>query len=135
MKNYTFICWTRKIFCVVLKYFQKTSFLKVNPNSSHLSLRVLPSAEFPQKKTVTFPILCSLILVNTLFQLGRPALVRLLYLQLRQELHKPLETFLITVNPEEVHLLQVEHVGQCVVAPLIVAVRTFLLHLPVPVHD
>ena len=61
---------------MALKYFQKTSFLKVNPNSSHLSLRVLPSAEFPQKKTVTFPILCSLILVNTLFQLGRPALVR-----------------------------------------------------------
>ena len=29
----------------------------------------------PQKKTVTLPFLCSLILVNTLFQFGRPAFV------------------------------------------------------------
>ena len=34
-----------------------------------------PREELPQKKTVTLPFLCSLILVNTLFQLGRPAFV------------------------------------------------------------
>ena len=47
----------------------------MKPNSSHFSLRMRPREELPQKKTVTLPFLCSLILVNTLFQLGRPAFV------------------------------------------------------------
>merc|ERR1712079_417344 len=64
--------WLHFCFCTI----QKTSFLNVNPKSVHFSFRVLPSIGFPQKKTVTFPFFCSLILVNTLFQFGRPALVR-----------------------------------------------------------
>lgn len=31
---------------------QKTSFLKVNPNSSHFFLSIFPSVGFPQKNTV-----------------------------------------------------------------------------------
>ena len=79
----------------------------------------------------------------------RPAGLGHLELQLGQQTHEPLETLLISVDPEEInlwsrrinktiaasifsHLLEVEHVGGDVIAPLVVTLGTLFLDLPVP---
>ena len=62
-------------------------------------------------------------------------LLRLLDLELREELDEPLEALLVAVDPEEVDLAQVEHVGRQVVAPPVLALGALALHQPVTVHD
>ena len=62
-------------------------------------------------------------------------LLRLLDLELGEELDEPLEALLVAVDPEEVDLAQVEHVGGEVVAPPVLALRALPLHQPVTVHD
>ena len=62
-------------------------------------------------------------------------LLCLLDLELREELDEPLEALLVAVDPEEVDLAQVEHVGRQVVAPPVLALGALALHQPVPVHD
>ena len=75
----------------------------------------------------------------------------LLRLEVGEQVDEPLEALLVSVDPEEVHLnrikglyipelyqrllsdlLEVEHAGGDVIAPLIVTLGTLLLDLPVP---
>ena len=63
------------------------------------------------------------------------AVLLLLYLQLGQEVHEPLETGVVPVDPEEVDLLQVEHVAHVLIGPGVVTVGAADLGAPVPVHD
>ena len=65
----------------------------------------------------------------------RATVLLLLDLQLGQQVHEPLEALLVAVDPEEVDLAQVEHVGGEVVAPPVLALRALPLHQPVTVHD
>ena len=61
-----------------------------------------------------------------------PSLLSLLNLQLRQQVDKPLEGPLVSVDPEEVDLLQVEYRGSGPVGPLVVALGTGVPNLPEP---
>ena len=58
----------------------------------------------------------------------------LLYLQLGQQVHKPLEALLVPVDPEEVHLLEFEHARLHVIGPSVAAIWTGLFDLPVAMH-
>ena len=63
------------------------------------------------------------------------ALLLLLDLQLGQQVDEPLEAGVVPVDPEEVDLLQVEHVGHVLTGPAVTALGTGRLVAPVPVHD
>ena len=59
----------------------------------------------------------------------------LLYLQLGQKVNEPLKTRVVPVDPEEVDLLQIEHVAGVVIGPGVVTLGTVDLVAPVSVHD
>jgi len=79
-----------------------------------------------------------LICTHRYFQLNSPlhgsAQLRLLDLQLGQQIDEPLKGSLIPVYPKEVHLAQVHHRLGYLAGPLELASRTAVPSLPVSVH-
>jgi len=79
-----------------------------------------------------------LISTHRYFQLNSPlhgsAQLRLLDLQLGQQIDEPLEGSLIPVYPKEVHLAQVHHRLGYFAGPLELASRTAVPGLPVSMH-
>ena len=63
------------------------------------------------------------------------ALLLLLYLQRGQEVDEPLEAGVVPVDPEEVDLLEVEHVGHVLTCPGVTTLGTGGLTAQVSVHD
>ena len=63
------------------------------------------------------------------------ALLLLLDLQLGQEVDEPLEAGVVPVDPEEVDLLEIEHVGHVLTGPGVITLGTDSLSGPVSVHD
>ena len=63
------------------------------------------------------------------------ALLLLLDLQPGQEVYKPLEAGVVPVDPEEVDLLEIEHVGHVLTGPAVTTLGTGGLTAQVPVHD
>ena len=63
------------------------------------------------------------------------ALLRLLNLQLGQQVDEPLERALVAVDPEEVDLGQAEHVSHVEVSPAVLTVWALALVGPESVHD
>ena len=61
-------------------------------------------------------------------------LLSLLALKCREEIDEPLETLLITVNPEEVYFLKVQS-RLLLLGPLVTTPRALPLHLAVSMHD
>ena len=55
-------------------------------------------------------------------------------LQLRQEIDEPLERALITIDPEEVDLPQVQDGRRQIVCPFVVALRASVPRLPISMH-
>lgn len=67
--------------------------------------------------------------------LHRTAQLRLLDLQLRQQIHKPLERALIAIDPEEIHLAQIHDRLRYLAGPLEIAARTRVPCLPIAMHN
>ena len=63
------------------------------------------------------------------------AVLLLLYLQLGQEVDEPLEAGVVPVDPEEVDLLEVGHVGHVVTGPGVATLGAGRLTAKVSVHD
>ena len=64
-----------------------------------------------------------------------PTLLPLLRLQLGEQADEPLEALVLPVDPDEVHLPQVEHARVDLARPAVVAVGTGPLDLQVSVDD
>ena len=64
-----------------------------------------------------------------------PALLSLLRLQLREQTDEPLKTLLLSVDPDEVNLSQVEHARVDLTRPAVVAIGTRPFDLQVSVDD